>query len=231
MFQSATDFSITNSTFYANYNYIFLSDEERKLQEWLAAPDCSINFMTALNKKIPGTGRWILEHSAFIQWVTHPGILWIQGRAGSGKTILTTTILEYLGHEFPKMVYFHYFDLRDNTGTQSSYRGFLLSLVQQMGSHMHKIHPALQNLYEISRRGLLIAQPSNKELEGTLKNIIEDLILSRPCRGPPFRRSVLRRSALIVISSYCSFSLHISFRSSLSLLSFTLPCRYYSYSS
>ncbi|GAW02603.1 hypothetical protein LENED_004267 [Lentinula edodes] len=48
-----------NSTFNAyegDINYILPNDEEKKLQEWLSAPNSSINYTTALNKRTPGTG-------------------------------------------------------------------------------------------------------------------------------------------------------------------------------
>ncbi|KAJ3825708.1 hypothetical protein F5878DRAFT_645883 [Lentinula raphanica] len=70
-------------------NYYYLSsDEEKKLQEWLGAPDCSINYSTALNKRVDGTGKWIFEDPTYLEWRREGSILWIQGQAGSGKTFL-----------------------------------------------------------------------------------------------------------------------------------------------
>ncbi|GAW00944.1 hypothetical protein LENED_002506 [Lentinula edodes] len=95
MFENASQFTINNSTFNAaqrdiNNHYTLTTDEERKLHKWLGAPDTSINYITALNKKTPGTGSWILNHPIYIEWRMkgQACTLWIQGKAGSGKTIL-----------------------------------------------------------------------------------------------------------------------------------------------
>ncbi|KAJ3833399.1 hypothetical protein F5878DRAFT_632818, partial [Lentinula raphanica] len=69
-------------------NYYLSSDEEKKVQDWLAAPNCSINYSTALNKRAPGTGQWILKDPVYLKWREQGGILWLQGQAGSGKTFL-----------------------------------------------------------------------------------------------------------------------------------------------
>ncbi|KAJ3859255.1 hypothetical protein EV359DRAFT_68314 [Lentinula novae-zelandiae] len=103
-----------NSTFNAyegDINYILPNDEEKKLQEWLSAPNSSINYTTALNKRTPGTGVWIFDHPIYNAWREEHGILWIQGKAGSGKTVLLSTIIENLSKNFPSQVFYHYFDL------------------------------------------------------------------------------------------------------------------------
>ncbi|KAJ3717383.1 hypothetical protein C8R42DRAFT_724288 [Lentinula raphanica] len=97
MFSGAHDFNISEAIFNAsggdiNNNYYYLSsDEEEKLRTWIAAPDSSINFSAALDKRLEGIGEWILEDSTFLKWRKEEkggNILWIQGKAGSGKTIL-----------------------------------------------------------------------------------------------------------------------------------------------
>lgn len=61
---------------------ILPNDEEKKLQEWLSAPNSSINYTTALNKRTPGTGVWIFDHPIYNAWREEHGILWIQGKGG-----------------------------------------------------------------------------------------------------------------------------------------------------
>ncbi|KAJ3817664.1 hypothetical protein F5880DRAFT_1511596 [Lentinula raphanica] len=96
-FNNAHDFKIQKATFNAgetinyttNHNY-HSNDKKEKEQilEWLAAPDCFTNLRTALNKRVTGTSQWILEDSAYKNWMEKAGIWWIQGKAGSGKTFL-----------------------------------------------------------------------------------------------------------------------------------------------
>ncbi|KAJ3769782.1 hypothetical protein FB446DRAFT_810546 [Lentinula raphanica] len=70
------------------------SDEEKKLHDWLAAPDSSVTYATAVNQKIAGTGQWILEDPVYLKWKEEGSILCIQGQAGSGKTFLLPTNTE-----------------------------------------------------------------------------------------------------------------------------------------
>ncbi|KAE9386077.1 hypothetical protein BT96DRAFT_928474, partial [Gymnopus androsaceus JB14] len=179
MFANASNFEISGGQFMVTAsgeerNLTSTSDEEKKISEWLNAPDCLTNFTTAINKKTAGTGQWILSHPEYVMWRNSPNILWIKGKAGSGKTILSTTIIEDLRHHGKDNVCFHYFDSRDNSGAKSGYRGLLLSLIQQMSYHKQTIHSALQRLYESCRHGLSVAPPSNTELEICLNMILEE---------------------------------------------------------
>ncbi|KAJ3964751.1 hypothetical protein EV361DRAFT_976371 [Lentinula raphanica] len=153
------------------------SDEEKKVQDWLAAPNCSINYSTALNKRAPGTGQWILKDPVYLKWREQGGILWLQGQAGSGKTFLMTSIIQnFKTTTCPtSLIIYHYFDTRDNSGSKTSFQGFLSSLLLQLGAQNKKIHPILQNLHESSKNGLGHSMPTNDELEDTLMKITKDL--------------------------------------------------------
>ncbi|KAJ3931415.1 MAG: ankyrin repeat-containing domain protein [Lentinula lateritia] len=137
IFPNAHNFTVCNSTFNAyegDINYILPNDEEKKLQEWLSAPNSSINYTTALNKRTPGTGVWIFDHPIYNAWRGEHGILWIQGKAGSGKTVLLSTIIENLSRNSSSQVFYHYFDAQPK------------------------------------------AQPSNLNLENTLKTMVDDFV-------------------------------------------------------
>ncbi|KAJ3752421.1 hypothetical protein EV360DRAFT_75370 [Lentinula raphanica] len=58
----------------------------------------------------PGTSQWILENSGYLDWKEekHKKILWIQGKAGSGTTLL---IHDYA---FQPPLFTSKFDLLDN---------------------------------------------------------------------------------------------------------------------
>ncbi|KAH7877022.1 ankyrin repeat-containing domain protein [Lentinula edodes] len=146
------------------------SDEATKVDQWLKAPDCSSNYVTAEDKKLQGTGKWIFDLDEYKKWKSEPGVLWIQGPAGSGKTILTTTILQDIKEVHKNAVWYHYFDTRDNTGLKTTYRGFLLSLIKQMGLGNEQINPALYALYKTNKfNGITI-----EELQKLLKTVIEE---------------------------------------------------------
>ncbi|KAJ3753430.1 ankyrin repeat-containing domain protein [Lentinula raphanica] len=153
------------------------SDEEKKLQEWLGAPDCSSNYAAALNKRVDGTGKWIFEDPTYLEWKKEGSILWIQGQAGSGKTFLITSIIENLQETaISTLTIYHYFDTRDNTEAKTSFQGLLSSFLSQLGVQHQKIHPELKNLHEASKSGLSNSKPTNKKLEDTLIKILKELV-------------------------------------------------------
>ncbi|KIK64444.1 hypothetical protein GYMLUDRAFT_414348 [Collybiopsis luxurians FD-317 M1] len=63
----------------------------------------------------------------------------------------------------------HYFDIRDNTGNKSTYHGFLLSLVSQMGLDNECINPDLNKLFKRLKGH---EKPAIVELEEILEIII-----------------------------------------------------------
>ncbi|KIK64516.1 hypothetical protein GYMLUDRAFT_415976 [Collybiopsis luxurians FD-317 M1] len=65
--------------------------------------------------------------------------------------------------------WYHYFDIRDNTGNKSSYHGFLLSLASQMGLDNECINPDLYKLYKKLKGH---EKPAIVELEEILEIII-----------------------------------------------------------
>ncbi|KIK62144.1 hypothetical protein GYMLUDRAFT_242835, partial [Collybiopsis luxurians FD-317 M1] len=170
MFANASGFTVINS------NFIVVSNNERKkIQEWLNAPDCTINFQVADDKRTEGTGKWILSHPEYMKWKQSPSVLWVQGKAGSGKTVLSTTIIRDLEQEAPENVWYHYFDSRDNTNQKSTFRGYLLSLLLWVGADRSgKVHPALKALFDkCSRQGLTSgSSPTEKDLAMVLKEVL-----------------------------------------------------------
>ncbi|KIK60482.1 hypothetical protein GYMLUDRAFT_609523 [Collybiopsis luxurians FD-317 M1] len=82
-FQGASQFIIGHATFIT-----VSKDIKEEIQKWLDAPNCNINFRNANDKRTRGTCQWILTHPQYLKWKQGQDILWIQGKAGSGKTIL-----------------------------------------------------------------------------------------------------------------------------------------------
>lgn len=72
-------------------------DHSRKLQQWLSAPDPSMNYNKALNQRHQGSGGWFLRSPEYSAWKTgRDSFLWLSGIPGCGKTILSSTIIHEL---------------------------------------------------------------------------------------------------------------------------------------
>jgi hypothetical protein len=69
-------------------------NELRKdLQKWIAPPDPSVNYNTACAAHHEGTAAWCTEGNPLADWKTSGSLLWIHGKPGSGKSILSSVII------------------------------------------------------------------------------------------------------------------------------------------
>ena len=90
-------------------------------------------------------------------------------KSGNTYCLKSTTIWKDLSDMNTDAFWYHYFDIRDNTETKSTYRGFLLSLVSQMGLENKGISPDLYKMYKNFKGH---DQPAITELQEILKVII-----------------------------------------------------------
>ncbi|KAJ4474851.1 hypothetical protein J3R30DRAFT_3503631 [Lentinula aciculospora] len=100
---------INNSfTIYGGQFTAISSDEHTKILSWLNAPDCSHTYVAAASKKTAGTGQRIYDLAEYKKWKFQPSVLWIQGQVGTGKTVLTTTIIGDLCHVMKQSFYYYF---------------------------------------------------------------------------------------------------------------------------
>jgi hypothetical protein len=112
------------------------SDEFRKIVVWLAPPDPRTNHATARQHYESQTGGWLLKSTQYTNWkagaVSH---LWMYGKAGCGKTILSSTAIEDIRDTCEKdadiSYAFFYFSFSDEC--KQSDGDLLRSLVVQLG--------------------------------------------------------------------------------------------------
>ncbi|KAJ3885655.1 hypothetical protein GG344DRAFT_58855, partial [Lentinula edodes] len=141
-----------------------------KIYKWLNPPDCSANHAAATDKKCAGTGEWIFGLDEYQSWKLNPSMLWIQGPDSFiNQEICRTTILQDVQLN-SNAVWYHYFDTRDNTGLKTTYRGFLLSFIQQIGLEDKGINPALYTLYKSNK----FKQLTSSELQKVLGIMIKE---------------------------------------------------------
>ncbi|KAF5342987.1 hypothetical protein D9758_013664 [Tetrapyrgos nigripes] len=151
-----------NNVFVRNVN------ESSKIQEWIDAPNPSVNFNAAYNKITEGTGVWLLEDSRFNEWKNNGSLLWLQGKAGSGKTFLCTKAIFSIGAEH-QVVYF-YFDTLDQTKSKGTYQGMLSSLMLDVGLQSDWQH--IKDLYKQNNKGR-IKMPADVMKATLLKLLVQ----------------------------------------------------------
>ncbi|KAF9065998.1 ankyrin repeat-containing domain protein [Rhodocollybia butyracea] len=178
-FDGASNFSMVNPQFQAATNiqnnyHTWNTNNISDIRKWLKAPDPSTNFVASCDKRTPGTGQWIFSDPQFVEWrEATSGMLWIQGKVGSGKTFLSAAIIENLQANQAFLCCYYYFDNRDNSHTKTNARGLLQSLLLQMATRDETVHPALHELYRKSNHGLM--EPTIAGLSATLEVVSKDL--------------------------------------------------------
>ncbi|KAJ7879081.1 ankyrin repeat-containing domain protein [Mycena olivaceomarginata] len=152
---------------------------EKKLEEWLQSPpDMRQKQHETQKLRKEGTGCWFLEGTAFIEWQDNAGPLWIQGASGTGKSVLSSSVIQKLIDDqqlFADLgkssgVAFFYFDFKakDGNAVETALRRIVLQLSAQSP------HPfgVLDKQYNLSRGQAL---PSYRDLQRILEELLKEL--------------------------------------------------------
>ncbi|KAJ7865857.1 hypothetical protein B0H14DRAFT_3595885 [Mycena olivaceomarginata] len=125
------------------------SDTREKLEKWLSPAKVAISQRDAAQKRHPKTGLWLLgERTEFIQWIyARNSLLWLEGISGSGKTMLSSTIIATLRARAEPLAYF-YFDT--NNSEQRTVTQLLCSLVWQISARGPSPDTILNKLWRCS---------------------------------------------------------------------------------
>ena len=116
------------------------------------------NYQAALKRRQPGTGGWLTESDSFRIWSQHDdGIFWLRGLPGCGKTVLASTVIEYMQsslttkNENIALAYF-YIDYRNPA--KQNLEACLGTLVRQMLDHNPQGMERLERWSRQKQRGL-----------------------------------------------------------------------------
>ncbi|KAJ6476884.1 hypothetical protein C8R45DRAFT_1158000 [Mycena sanguinolenta] len=138
---------------------------EKKLEEWLQSPpDMKQKQRDTEQLRAEGTGKWFLQDNKFIRWEDNAGVLWIEGPSGSGKSVLSSIVIQQLFREAiqftaqPPAVAFFYFDFR-NKETQSV-ENALRRIVLQLSAQSSSLYATLDTSYASLGVPILFWMPS-----------------------------------------------------------------------
>lgn len=115
------------------------------------------------------TGTWLIESEVFLRWTLNAGsLLWLYGIPGCGKTILSSTIIQYLlnhCHQRPRSaVLYFYFDF--NESGKQRHENMIRSLITQLFVCQKSTSDVLDSLHSRGR------QPTSKELLTTFHSMM-----------------------------------------------------------
>ena len=150
-----------------------ISEKQKKIHQWLSAPDPSSNYNKALKGRHVNTGEWFLKTDAYLNWLSEPGhLLWLHGIPGCGKTILCSTIIQrtesYCQPRPSSVLLYFYFDFNDIEKQQ--HEKMIRSLIIQLSSQCVNMPHILESLYSSCRNGE--REPGYESLLATLQQMM-----------------------------------------------------------
>jgi predicted ATPase len=143
-----------------------------KINKWLSPSEPSTNLNEAKRKRHEGTGSWFLESEPFKEWKSGSRrYLWLHGIPGCGKTVLCSTIIEYLrqNKEDPSHIILDFFfDFKDKE--KQSLDNLVRSLVAQLYSGCDHSRKELDTLFSSCEDGR--RQPTPESLFATFQRMM-----------------------------------------------------------
>ncbi|KAH9178014.1 hypothetical protein EDB89DRAFT_2239731 [Lactarius sanguifluus] len=143
----------------------------KDLRKWIAPPDPSVNYNAASRAHHAGTAAWCIKGNTLADWKTSGSLLWIHGKPGSGKSILSSVLMrdiESLSKTGSAYIAYFFFDFKD-TGKQDS-RALSSSLLVQLSSQSEQFYDVLLELYSSHEDGS--KQPTDNSLLRCLKHML-----------------------------------------------------------
>jgi hypothetical protein len=152
-------------------NLVRESQVSNRIREWLRAPDATESHNQACAKRHPGTGLWLVKSPKFANWLeADKSFLWLNGFAGCGKTVLSSTAIQYTfrhRRSNPRIgIAFFYFSFSDAAKQDAA--GMLRTLLLQLSNQLMDGHIALNRLYSNHIGG----QPPLPALMESLRQVV-----------------------------------------------------------
>lgn len=129
---------------------LLLSEQQREnLYRWLSPPEPLINHNKARRQHYEGTGSWFLQSESFRIWNSQRNsFLWLYGKPGCGKTVISSTIIRHLERLSIGPLLYFYFDFAN--AEKQTLRGAVCSLITQLYHTCEGAREPLDTLFSSS---------------------------------------------------------------------------------
>jgi tetratricopeptide (TPR) repeat protein len=132
-------------------------ERQTRVMEWLNPVDVQSDFQRELKKRTEETCSWILANKDYENWKEpqkHDYILWINGRPGSGKSVLSTSVIADLQHQKEKKkgteVFYFFFDKTDER--RNSVMAAIVSMIAQLVGRLPSLPTNLLSIYQAATK-------------------------------------------------------------------------------
>ncbi|KAJ7637912.1 hypothetical protein DFH06DRAFT_1432481 [Mycena polygramma] len=158
-----------------NTAQLITSVRENEIRKWLQPLDDNMREkqLATQEHRHNDTGSWFLRGTQFAEWKEQPACLWIRGNSGTGKSVLSSTVINYLfGSEFqpatPNVaIAYFYFDFRDKE--KQLLKNMLRTIMMQLSAQAPTPYSVLNQHFESRRKQIL---PTYDDLLGMLATIL-----------------------------------------------------------
>ncbi|KAJ7286604.1 hypothetical protein C8J57DRAFT_1664843 [Mycena rebaudengoi] len=147
---------------------------EGKARQWLQPANMSDKQHETQKLHHKGTAIWFLDGDQLTEWIRKPGSLWIEGNFGTGKSVISSTVIRKLLDDRPPSdhgtaaVGYFYFDFRDDK--KQLVDTMLRSVVFQLSGQSLDPYAALNSQYEKLSQGQTL--PTTQDLLGILDRLL-----------------------------------------------------------
>ncbi|KAI0880955.1 uncharacterized protein GGS22DRAFT_197275 [Annulohypoxylon maeteangense] len=153
--------------------YIRSKRDKDEVFNWLAPFNYGSRHSEILRKRHPKTNQWFLEHDKFVQWTDDEGTtLYCPGIQGSGKTVLTSTIVCDLESKFQDRTDVVVAYIYCNYKLPVTIEGYLSSLLWQLIARQPSVPKTVKALYGMHKDKK--TEATHQELTNVLKSMLAD---------------------------------------------------------
>ncbi|KAL7930526.1 ankyrin repeat-containing domain protein [Trichoderma chlorosporum] len=143
-------------------------EDHQDFYQWLSGFDPSNLYNAARKRHEAGTSEWFIESKTFITWMNSPrSFLWLNGKAGSGKSVLSSSVIKFLqkshNDDATVAIAYYYFTFSDLKNQDRD--GMLSSLIKQICCCRPNMPESVARLGEYKIKGM---RPPTEELEEKL---------------------------------------------------------------
>jgi hypothetical protein len=149
------------------------------LQAWLAPSNVRANHAAATKLRHGTTGSWFLAGDAFQSWLSTPNsFLWLSAIPGAGKTVLASSVINYLRDNVQSKqrgVAYFYCDYKEPHKQQPS--NLLATLLSMLGAQNQSVFRELESFFQKQAKenpGVANSTPGFDELRSNFSTFIGD---------------------------------------------------------
>ncbi|KAH8817586.1 ankyrin repeat-containing domain protein [Flagelloscypha sp. PMI_526] len=135
------------------------------VKSWLQPIHQTSKLDSNIRARSKTTCRWLLENDIFLRWMEKRGLFWLRGLMGTGKTVMSSFVVETLLAREDVYVAYYYFEFTNPTTL--SEEALFRSLVCQLSGAAPGV---VRALYQKHNKGGL--QPQLATLQATLNELV-----------------------------------------------------------